>query len=223
MNLKNIIFDFDGTLADTRQCSILATQEAFSQFGLKKPSEQDIAYYMGVPIEISFKKMADAELPDELFQRLLVTFRKAYKELENDYIAAFPGIPEVLEKLLQQGKQIFVVSSKKSDVLLRNLKTLQIDEMFRDVIGADKVSHYKPHPEGILQLQERYSFQSEETVMIGDTIFDVQMAKAAGVYSCGVTWASHEKEILIKENPTFLVEETRQLAVLESLGMKNKI
>ncbi len=143
--------------------------------------------------------------------------------MENDYIAAFPGIPEVLEKLLQQGKQIFVVSSKKSDVLLRNLKTLQIDEMFRDVIGADKVSHYKPHPEGILQLQERYSFQSEETVMIGDTIFDVQMAKAAGVYSCGVTWGSHEKEILIKENPTFLVEEIRQLAVLESLGMKNKI
>lgn len=53
--------------------------------------------------------------------------------------------------------------------------------------------------------------------MVGDTIFDLQMAKAAGVHSCGVTWGSHPKEKLQEEKPTFLFDEVQQLAKLESL------
>ncbi|MBE1556741.1 HAD family hydrolase [Sporosarcina limicola] len=53
------------------------------------------------------------------------------------------------------------------------------------------MAHYKPHPDGILKLVELYSLDKAETVMIGDAIFDLQMAKAADVASCGVTWGSH--------------------------------
>jgi len=217
MHIKNIIFDFDGTLADSKQCSVLATQQAFVQLGLQKPSEKVIEYYMGVPIEVSFKEIADIDLQDTMFENLLISFRQAYKELENDTLSVFPNIPEVLQSLIQQGKQLFVVSSKKSDVLLRNLQTLDIDKYFKDIIGSDKVSNYKPHPEGILKLVELYSLKPAETIMIGDATFDLQMAKASGTHSCGVTWGSHQKEKLQEEKPTFLVDEVQQLDKLEGL------
>lgn len=215
MNNKNVIFDFDGTLADSKQCSVLATQQAFSEFGLVEPSPELIEHYMGIPIEVSFKEMAEIEFTEESFQELLINFRKAYKEHENDALSVFPYIPKVLERLVEEGKQLYVVSSKKSDVLLRNLQTLKIDTYFKDIIGSDKVSHYKPHPAGILKIMELYELNNEETVMIGDAIFDLQMAKAAGVNSCGVTWGSHGKEKLQEENPTFLVDDVKQLLELE--------
>ncbi|WP_416829231.1 HAD family hydrolase [Ectobacillus polymachus] len=138
MNNKNMIFDFDGTLADSKQCSVLATQQAFRKFGLAEPSVELIEHYMGIPIEVSFKEMAETEFTDELFEELLVTFRQAYKEHENDTLAVFPYIPEVLNNLVQDGKQLFVVSSKKSDVLLRNLQTLKIDTYFKDILVLTK-------------------------------------------------------------------------------------
>ncbi|MFJ8236173.1 HAD family hydrolase [Ureibacillus sp. NPDC094379] len=212
--MKNYIFDFDGTLADSKECSILATQHAFVQMNLAKPEQQIIEYYMGIPIEQSFKKMAGRELDEESFEQLLTVFRASYKEFENDTLMVFPYIPQVLAQLHNAGHQLFVVSSKKSDVLARNLRKLEIERYFKDIIGSDKVTHYKPHPEGILKLMELYELTQAETVMIGDAIFDLQMAKSAGVASCGVTWGNHKKDMLLTEEPTYIFDEVNQLLQL---------
>lgn len=214
--MDNYIFDFDGTLADSKLCSVIATQDAFKEFGLDVPSTQQIEHYMGIPIEVSFKEMTDYIFTDEAFQLLLQIFRKHYKANENNTLTAFRNIPEVLQELKSANKQLFVVSSKKSDVLLRNLQKLKIDTYFKDIIGSDKVTHYKPHPEGIKKLVELYDLVKEETVMIGDAIFDLQMAKSADVTSCGVTWGSHRRENLLMEEPTFLIDEVHQLLQLEN-------
>ena len=55
---KNIIFDFDGTIADSKKCSLIATKKAFSDYGLEEPSDSQIEYYMGIPIEKSFDLMS---------------------------------------------------------------------------------------------------------------------------------------------------------------------
>lgn len=212
--MQNFIFDFDGTLADSQQCSVVATRKTFEEFGLSIPSEEVIEYYMGIPIEKSFKEMSERILTDEEFNQLLQTFRKNYKEVENDLLNVFPFIPEVLNTLRQTKKLLFVVSSKKSDVLLRNLQTLSIDHYFHEIIGSDKVTNYKPHPEGILKIVEDYQLNKETTIMIGDATFDLQMAKSAGVNSCGVTWGSHPEEKLAEENPTFLIQNVQDLLCL---------
>lgn len=219
--MKNYIFDFDGTLADSKLCSVVATKGAFEEFGLNIPSTEQIEHFMGIPIEISFREMTDHVFTDESFNRLLQIFREHYRASENDTLTTFPGIPEVLQKLTSEEKQLFVVSSKKSDVLLRNLQTLKIDTYFKDIIGSDKVTHYKPHPDGILKVMKQYGLTQEETVMIGDAIFDLQMAKSANVFSCGVTWGSHKREKLLNEEPTFLIDEVNQLAQMEDFRLKN--
>ena len=214
MNYKNIIFDFDGTLADSKHCSVVATQKAFQDLNLNSPSVEMIEHYMGIPIETSFKKLADRDLQEDVFEQLLQTFRGHYKALEHTLLETFPNIPEVLTKMREDQKLLFVVSSKKSDVLKRNLKMLGIDKYFKDMIGSDKVSHYKPHPDGILKILELYQLKKSETVMVGDAIFDIQMAKAAGISSCAVTWGSHNREQLSKEKPTYLIDEVEQLKTI---------
>ena len=221
--MENYIFDFDGTLADSKLCGVIATQAAFKEFGLTIPSTEQIEHYMGIPIEESFKKMTNYVFEDESFNVLLQTFRKHYKANESDTLCVFPNIPEVLNELKSGNKKLFVVSSKKTDVLLRNLQKLEIDAYFEDIIGSDKVTNYKPHPEGIINLVKLYNLVKEETVMIGDAIFDLQMAKSASVNSCAVTWGSHKREQLLMEKPTFLINNVIELLQLENFCLKQGI
>lgn len=205
------IFDFDGTLADSKQCSILATQAAFKACGYAMPTEEQITHYMGIPIEQSFGQMTTTALSKASLQVLLTSFRSYYQQFEHETLALFPHIQDVLVQLQKQHALCFVVSSKKTDVLKRNLQQLHIDRFFKDCIGSDQVTHYKPHPEGILTLLERYRLQPTECVMIGDAIFDIQMGKAANCQTCAVTWGSHSKPILQAEQPDFIVEQALEL------------
>lgn len=212
--MQAFIFDFDGTLADSEKCSILSTQSAFAKFGLNIPSEQQISYYMGIPIEKSFKEMSETILSEEDFEKLLILFREQYRLLENDTLTVFPSIPQILHTLKQMSINLFVVSSKKTDVLLRNLQALQIDAYFDDFIGSDKVTHYKPHPEGIFILRDQHQLNLTDCLMIGDAIFDIQMGKAASTNTCAVTWGSHTKEKLLFENPTYCIESPNELLTI---------
>lgn len=212
--MQAFIFDFDGTLADSERCSILATQSAFRTVGLPVPTELDIAYYMDIPIEQSFREMSTKALNEDEFHQLLSIFREAYKNLEADTLTVFPNIPQVLHKLQQLTIKCFVVSSKKSDVLLRNLQSLKIDHYIDGIIGSDYVSHYKPHPESLLLLSERYALRLENCLMIGDAIFDIQMGHSAKTKTCAVTWGSHTKEKLLKEKPTYCIGSVHELLTL---------
>ena len=207
---KNLIFDFDGTIADSKECSIVATQKSFKERGLEEPTVNLIEYYMGIPIEKSFSLMSSVDLDDHQLEALIKTFRQNYKEVESSYLKLYKHMTEQLQSL-SKDKQLFVVSSKKTDVLIRNLKILDIDHLFTEVIGSDKVNHYKPSPDGINYILNKYQLENEETIYIGDAIFDMQMANSAKVASCAVTWGTHSIEELKSENPTYIIHEVTEL------------
>mgnify|MGYP001507749567 FL=1 len=192
---KNLIFDFDGTIADSKECSIVATQKSFKERGLEEPTVNLIEYYMGIPIEKSFSLMSSVDLDDHQLEALIKTFRQNYKEVESSYLKLYKHMTEQLQSL-SKDKQLFVVSSKKTDVLIRNLEILDIDHLFTEVIGSDKVNHYKPSPDGINYILNKYQLENEETIYIGDAIFDMQMANSAKVASCAVTWGTRSIEEL---------------------------
>ncbi|MHA4769049.1 HAD family hydrolase [Staphylococcus capitis] len=207
---KNLIFDFDGTIADSKECSIVATQKSFKERGLEEPTVNLIEYYMGLPIEKSFSLMSSVDLDDHQLEALIKTFRQNYKEVESSYLKLYKHMTEQLQSL-SKDKQLFVVSSKKTDVLIRNLEILDIDHLFTEVIGSDKVNHYKPSPDGINYILNKYQLENEETIYIGDAIFDMQMANSAKVASCAVTWGTHSIEELKSENPTYIIHEVTEL------------
>ena len=206
------IFDFDGTLANSGSTGILATQAAFQQFNLSIPSNETINYYTGIPIEKSFKKMAVGHtFKEEEFDELLSAFRKYYKAYEQENLTLFPQIKEVLQNLRHSGKKLYVVSSKHSTALKRNLEFLEIASYFEGVIGSDQVENYKPAPDGVLYIVKQYGLSTYQTVMIGDAIFDIQMGKAAGVQTCAVTWGAHDAAELADQHPDFLIKQVDEL------------
>ncbi|MDO5089473.1 MAG: HAD-IA family hydrolase [Leptotrichiaceae bacterium] len=211
MSLDTFIFDFDGTLGDSQQCIITSTKRAFESQNMTVPDEETIKYYIGIPLETSMKKMAGEEIDEEKFQNLLAEFRKTLLEIEKDCLKIFPDVKELLNILREKKIECFVLSSKKDSVLLRNLKMLEIEDYFTEIVGPDNLKNHKPHPEGIEMLAEKYGFDREKTVMIGDAIFDIQMGKAAGVKTCAVTWGIHNTDMLKKENPDIMIDSPLDL------------
>lgn len=214
MNYENYIFDFDGTLGDSKECSIVATQQAFKTFGLNVPSEEEITYYMGIPIEVSFLKMSERTLSEEEVEQLLILFRETYRKYESEYLKPFAGILETLQTLHQSNKNLFVVSSKKTDVLIRNLESIGLHTYIKEAVGSDKVAAYKPDPDGILTIMNKYHLNKEETVYIGDAIFDIQMAKRGEVGAIVVTWGSHSRSDLENEHPDYIITQPNELTHL---------
>ncbi|WP_429967025.1 HAD family hydrolase [Enterococcus sp. AZ173] len=204
--IECVIFDLDGTLLDSRECSIKATKAAFTEMGLKVPSEVVIEHYMGIPIEESFFKMSEQPLDQETATELIRIFRTYYQTYEESTLNVFPEIPHVLEILMKRKVPCFVVSSKKTAVVKRNLAAQSLVAFFEEIIGSDAVSHYKPHPEGIDKVVTHYQFDPSRTIMVGDAIFDIQMGKAAGVKTIAVTWGSHDAKKLSAEKPDALAE-----------------
>ena len=206
-----VLFDLDGTLLDSKECSVKATKAAFKEMGLKVPSEVVIEHYMGIPIEESFFKMSEQPLDQETATELIRIFRAYYQTYEESTLKVFPEIPHVLEILNKRKVPCFVVSSKKTAVVKRNLAAQALVVFFEEIIGSDAVTHYKPHPEGINKVVAHYQFDPTKTIMVGDAIFDIQMGKAAGVKTIAVTWGSHDPKKLSEENPDALVDAPREI------------
>lgn len=209
--MENYFFDFDGTLADSGDAAAIAIQKSFKKEGYPVPNRDEIDYYMGIPIEISFPKMAHVDMTEDQLQQLMSVFRLDYRQIEEKYLCLFDGIKNVLQQLTNCQKKLFVVSSKHSNALLRNLDQLGITEYFTSIIGSDNVSHFKPHPEGILLLMKKYQLDPTQSVMIGDAIFDIQMGKSAYVHTAAVCWGAHKSEELAKENPDYLLTQPNEI------------
>ncbi|MFT8477401.1 MAG: HAD family hydrolase [Liquorilactobacillus sp.] len=213
--MQAYMFDFDGTLANSGKTGILATQAAFKRFSLTVPDAELINYYMGIPIEVSFKKMAPQHsFNGQEFEELMDCFREYYKKNELANITLFNGILPTLKILTQRSKSLYVISSKNSIALLRNLENLKIAKYFTDIIGSDQVQHFKPAPDGVLAVIKRHHLDTDDCIMIGDAIFDLQMGKAAGVHTCGVTWGAHDSNRLLKEHPDFLLNKAEELLAI---------
>lgn len=210
--MENYFFDFDGTLADSGDIAVMATQNTFKKAGLEMPNADVIRGYMGIPIEESFSLMGASK---EKLAAMFEFFRKDYQENEKTHVKLFPQIKETLVELKQRQKNIYGVSSKHSEALARNLENLEIAEYFDDLVGSDNVQNYKPAPDGIDLLVKRYDLVREQSVMIGDAIYDIQMGYNANVKTCAVHWGAFDWPKVLAEKPSFTVDEPRQLLEID--------
>ncbi|WP_407455351.1 HAD family hydrolase [Ligilactobacillus aviarius] len=212
--MQNFLFDFDGTIADSGDAATLATQACFKDFDLEVPTAEMVRYYMGVPIEIFIPELVEKQgkhYSAEQFEAMYDSFRRHYGEIEQETTTLFPQMKDTLTALKDAGKKLFIVSSKASTSLKRNLKALGIADLFDDLIGSDQVEHYKPAPDGVLMVVEKYHLDKNESVMIGDAKYDLQMGKAAGVKTCGCLWDTFDVQLLKAEKPDFLLEKPAEL------------
>lgn len=212
--MLNYFFDFDKTLADSGDVSVSALQRAFKNAHLEVPATDLVLSYMGIPAEVSVKEMASETLSDAQVQTICADFRSIYQAKEAATTTLYPGIADMLVALDARGKNLFIVSSKETAALKRNLKHLGILSRFKEVLGCDLVQHYKPAPDGVLLLLDRYTLDKATSLMIGDAKYDIQMGKAAGIQTCGATWGAFDVKGLQQEHPTFLIDQPKEILTI---------
>jgi phosphoglycolate phosphatase len=209
------LFDLDGTILDSAECGVIATQAAFEKSGYRIPDRDEIIHLMGVPIELSFPDLAGMSMSDGALADLLATFRAVYRELSSEHIRLFDGMHDLLSRLHGAGTTMAVVTSKHSHVAARNIAATGIDAFFKVVVGPDMVSRHKPHADTALKAIELLCAGGDmKAIVIGDSSYDIRMGKAANLQTCAVTWGAHSEDELAKSDPTHIV---RTVAQLESL------
>ena len=203
--LSAALFDFDGTLVDTTEMIHQSMRHAASSvLGRDDIPRETLLANVGQPLPRQME-LIDAERAE----LLLEAYRQHHEEHHDDLIGEFPGIEEALTRLRSAGIRVAVVTSKRLvsvEMALKNFPGLR-DVVDRFVTMEDTTEH-KPHPEPLLRgLELLGNVPKEEAVYVGDSPFDVEAAKAAGLTSVAVSWGAFSEDTLRAAEPDHLVPD----------------
>ena len=209
----NIIFDLDGTLADTLPDVAFGVNRALEEMGLPSLSIDQIKKAVG-PGKDEFIRaiFPDVESPDA--KTFLTKFRRIYWDHCMDRTRLFPGMDDVLSGL--KGRKLGVASNKPKVYSEKILDGLGVRDLFLDVLGPEDVAHAKPHPEMVVTFLDRIGGNPSQTILIGDTDKDILAGRGAGIGVCGVRYGYGEIDKIERLNPDFIIDHPLEL--LEVVG-----
>lgn len=211
MSYKLFIFDFDGTLGDTKECVIASFQKALEQNNLPKAPREHIIHTMGISLPISFRQLTNNLLTDEMYAKLVIDYRTAYRVYLTHKTQLFPEVKETLQKLQDAGVLLSIATSKKTELVKLNCEYLLIESYFDLFIGDDLVTKKKPEPEMLHVTLAKFNIPIGQAVMIGDSTFDISMGNAIGMDTIAVTWGAHSKGELETVKPTHIINTFSEL------------
>lgn len=217
MRTKLVIFDFDGTLGDTRQNIVTTMQMTIKELHLPERQEAECASTIGLPLAGCFQTLFP-DAGDDLIARCVETYRRIFNEnLQTIHPQPFPHVVETLSVLHQQGFKLAIASSRSHNSLVELTQNMCIADYFSYLIGADDVKEAKPQPEPVIKTLSAIQTSAQETLVVGDMAVDILMGANAGTKTCGVTWGNGTKEELQKAGADYIIDSMEELA-----GIVNK-
>lgn len=206
-----IIFDFDGTLADTRRGILDTAQEVLRRMGREPADEQALAATIGLPLRENFTR--GAGFSESEADEAVAIYRSIFDEVAVPSITAFPGVEEVLSTLAARGIPMAVATSRGQRSLELLMHHLGLDRYIppERCFGVETVARPKPAPDIIYVILGKLGVKPEETLVVGDTTFDIEMGKAAGCFTCGVSYGNQSAGQLAGASPDYLLDDLRKL------------
>lgn len=204
-SVHTILFDLDGTLIDTNDLIAESFVYTFKQYGLDY-TKDEVQIFNGPPLIDTFEKI-NYEQSQEMFQ----TYIEHNLYHHDYYVKAFPYVVDTVKKLRKQGIKLAIVTSKMKENAKRGIKISGLDGMFETIVALDDVTHAKPHPESILKAMEELNANKETTLMVGDNSHDIEAGHNAEIRSAGVSWSVKGKEFLQKFQPTYMLNDIRDI------------
>ena len=194
-----IIWDFDGTLADTRPVIEAGMTHTLEVLGLDPGLKEDWLKCVGLPVEEGIQRTFGHL---GLALEPVVQAYKGFKHQEHEHlIKGFDGITELLEELRGLGMPMAIASSKRGTPLRRQLKVLGWEDHFDPLVTPDEVRLGKPDPESLYLCLAAHHVQPGDAVMVGDTPYDLEMARRAGVPSVAVGHGFASREEMAVHQP----------------------
>ena len=185
MRFPVVLFDLDGTLVDSA-AAILGSFHHATETVLSRrfPDEQILAQIGGTNLTYQMRLLdPEGERVDEL-----IRVYREHNDPQYSTLACFEGVVGVLEQLREEGRRLGVVTAKRKPTVERVFAGAGIGAYFDVVVGSDDTERHKPHPEPVLKALELLDAEPHEAAYVGDSPFDVEAARAAGVFAVAVGW-----------------------------------
>ena len=218
LNKGLIIFDFDGTLGDTRRNIVTTMQMTIAELHLPNRSEEECAATIGLPLAGCFRTLFP-DIQDELVFHCAETYRRLFNEnMKTIQPQAFPGVVETLSLLHQKGFTLTIASSRSHNSLTELTRNMGIADYISYLLGADDVKEAKPKPEPVLKTLADMHFDAGGTLVVGDMAVDILMGANAGTKTCGVTWGNGTREELENAGANFIIDRIEDLIEIVNNG-----
>lgn len=210
-NIKLIIFDFDGTLGDTRKTIVTTMHMTIEEIRLQERSEAACASTIGLPLADCFRTLFP-DLEETLVTRCVETYRRIFNvNMRNIKPQSFKGVVETLSILCEKGVKLTIASSRSHVSLVELTHDMGITDYISYLIGADDVKEAKPKPEPVLNTLAAMQFSANETLVVGDMAVDILMGANAGAKTCGVTWGNGSREELQQAGADYIIDSMEEL------------
>ena len=185
---RNYLFDMDGTLLDTTDLIVRSFDYACKkQYGISIESKW-VYPLLGLPLRQSFQELLiEREHID--FDLLVDTYRKYQLTVYPKYLKIFPNVKSTLRQLLQRGKKIAVVTSRKRESAMLYLHQMKIDIFFDIVVASEDTSEHKPHPAPARKALDLLHGTPNGSLLIGDSFYDIECGYRCGTDTAFVLWS----------------------------------
>lgn len=211
--MKNIIFDFDGTLADTASLIVATMQATIGRMQLPRKTEAECRATIGLRLE---------EVPSVIWPELgnigaeyARTYRSIFEGLSRTCeVRCFPGVIDTLRQLHAAGYGMAIASSRSRRSLVEYVRLFNLTDCFCRLVGGDDVTNGKPAPDPVLAILASEGWDAAETLTVGDADVDIIMGRTAGTATCAVTYGNGTPDELESVRPDFTISRFDRLLKL---------
>lgn len=205
-----ILFDLDGTLVNSEEGITEGVKFALERMGFPPLPYETREKFIGPPIRDSFQKYCGVD--EETATALLAEYRVYYADKGVHQTTPYPGIPELLYKLKAMGKELLVATAKPTVYSRMILEEWNLAQYFKEIVGAGFDKNFETKDK-IVKLAASMA-TGKNVLMVGDTIFDVEGARASGLPTLGVLYGFGDHDALRAAKPEYLVNTVEEMEAL---------
>lgn len=216
MKIRAVLYDFDGTLADSTELIMRSWRHMMQTHHGAVPPDEEWLSGFGMTLETQVARFARSAEETEAMLRCYRDFQGLHHDA---MLRPFPGAPETVAELARRGLRLAIVTSKHREAALRGMDLCGVVEHFPVIVAPEDVTHPKPHPEPVLQALERLEVEPGEAVFVGDSPHDMAAGRAAGVRTAAALWGPFPRAALEREAPDWwLTTHAEVLEVVDGGG-----
>ena len=203
-----LVFDFDGTLVDTRKDIADSVNLVLEELDLRTLPCETLFTFIGRGVQHLMSRSLENTGFDDL-PRAIDAFMRHYEAHLMDQTTLFPNCREALDHF--SGRRRTILSNKPTRFITQILDALDCRAPFDTIVGGDLMGSKKPDPAGLHHIMQQHSVSPEETLMVGDSLVDIETGQRAGVKTCGVTYGHAGRESLETAQPDWIIDDLAEL------------
>lgn len=204
-----IVFDWDGTLMDSAGKIVRCFESAVNDVGLPSPGAAAIRNIIGLGLNEAVAMLLPQCAP-ELQSRVVARYREHFLHLDQTEMPLFPGVRDGLATLAERGYLLAVATGKARRGLHRVLEQTGLGHLFVASRCADEALS-KPHPQMLLDILDETGVTAAAALMVGDTVYDMQMARSARVDGLAVSYGVHDRQDLVAQAPVACLDSFQEV------------